>query len=80
MQLEQGQNLQANAGIDAEQVRNFVQNRFVHDVFRGKKHRPKNCHIPMVDTAGNQYLYRPGQKIKPVKPSWNLFTSPAIFY
>jgi hypothetical protein len=74
--IDQGQNLQVNAGIDAEQVRNFLQNRMVHDVIPNAQ----NCHIPMLDTAGNQYLYRPGQKVKPIQPYWNYFTGNAIFY
>jgi hypothetical protein len=76
MALDGGQNLQANMGIDAEQVRNFVQNRLIHDVI----HKSKNCHMPMIDTAGDQYLYRPGQKIKPSRLYWNIFTGAASFY
>lgn len=80
--VDYGQQLQANAGIDAEQVRNMVQNRLIHDMkFLPRKWRnPENCHIPMLDTAGQQYLYKPGQQIRPVKPYWNLFSSPATFY
>jgi hypothetical protein len=74
--LDYGQNLQANAGIDAEQVRNFIQNRLIHDVI----HKSQNCHIPMLDTAGNQYLYRPGQRIKHAQPFWNIFSGAGIFY
>ena len=82
MPLAAGQYVQANAGIDAEQVRNFVQNRLIHDmIFLPRAWRSrKNCHIPMLDTAGHQYLYSAGQKIRPVSPYWNAFTSPAIFY
>jgi len=76
MALNKGQTLQANAGIDAEQVRNFVQNRLVH----GMINKAKNCHIPMLDTEGNQYLYRPGQKIRPPQFYWNVFTGAATFY
>ncbi len=76
------QNVQANMGIDAEQIRNFVQNRLIHDmIFIPKKwHKSKNCHIPMLDTEGNQYLYKPNQKIKKPQPYWNLFTGTALFY
>jgi hypothetical protein len=78
--LNYGQTVQANAGIDAEQVRNFMQNRLIHDVIPKRKHYLKNCHIPMVDTAGNQYLYKQGQIIKPAKPYWNVFTGAGSFY
>lgn len=69
-----GQYLQANAGVDAEQIRNTLQNKALHDVL------PKNYHMPMIDTAGNQYLYRPEQKIKKSKLYLNGHTSPNIFY
>jgi len=82
MYLDQGQNLQTNIGVDAEQVRNFVQNKLIHDlVFIPRKwFKPINCHIPMLDTAGNQYLYNPGQKIKKPEVYWNVFSAASIFY
>ncbi len=82
MALDHGQTLQANMGIDAEQVRNFIQNRMVHDVtlMFSKKHQPKNCHLPMLDSKGNQYLYRPSQQIKPAELYWNIFTGAASFF
>ena len=82
MALDQGQNFQANLGIDAEQVRNFVQNRLIHDmIFIPRKwFKPINCHIPMLDTEGNQYLYNPGQKIKKPELYWNVFSGAAAFY
>jgi hypothetical protein len=69
-----GQYLQANAGVDADQVRNVVQNKFLHSVL------PGNYHIPMIDTTGNQYLYRPGQKIRKAKPFLNVYSCPNTFY
>ncbi len=77
-----GQYLQGNAGVDAEQVRNVVQNKIIHDMpFIPKKwNRAQNLHIPMVDTAGHQYLYRPEQKIKRAKLFLNAHTSPNVFY
>ncbi len=80
--VSNSQNVQANLGIDAEQVRNFVQNRLIHDmIFIPKKwHKSKNCHIPMLDSEGKQYLYKPNQKIKKTQSFWNLFTGTSIFY
>lgn len=77
-----GQYLQANAGIDAEQVRNAVQNRFIHDMplVPKKLNKAQNLHIPMIDSAGNQYLYRKDQKIRKPKLFLNAYTSPNIFY
>ncbi len=82
MALDGGQNLQANVGVDAEQVRNFVQNCLIHDmIFIPKKwNKSKNCHIPMLDTENNQYLYKSSQKVKSPLPYWNIFSSAATFY
>ncbi len=77
-----GQNIQANVGVDAEKVRNAVQNKFIHDLkFIPKKwNKAKNCHIPMLDKNGNQYLYLPNQKIKPAKLYWNIYNNANLFY
>ena len=77
-----GQFYQANAGVDAEQVRNFVQNRLIHDmvIIPRKWFTPTNCHIPMIDTNGNQYLYKPGQKIRKPRPYVNFGTDQSVFY
>jgi hypothetical protein len=76
------QNVQANFGVDAEQVRNFVQNRIIHDmVFIPRKwFKPINCHIPMIDSTGNQYLYKPGLKVRKPEFYWNFFSNQAAFY
>ncbi len=73
---------QANIGVDAEQVRNAVQNRVIHDlIFLPKKWRSsRNCHMPMLDENGNQYLYKPGQKIRKPAAYYNLFLNPLLFY
>lgn len=77
-----GQYLQANAGIDAEQVRNAVQNRFIHDMplVPKKLNKAQNLHIPMIDSTGNQYLYRKDQHIRKPKLFLNGYASPNIFY
>lgn len=82
MYADQGQNLQANLGVDAEQVRNFVQNKLIHDlIFIPRKwYKPINSHIPMLDTEDNQYLYKEGQKIKKPELYFNLFSNAALFY
>jgi hypothetical protein len=79
---EYGQYLQANIGIDAEQVRNGVQNKLIHDMpFIPKKwNKAQNVHIPMIDDQGNQYLYHTGQKIKKPSLFLNGYTSPNVFY
>ncbi len=79
-QVGYAQILQANVGVDAEQIRNAVQNKFIHDLqlIPGKK--SKNCHIPMIDDKGEQYLYKENQKIRPAKLYWNVFSNANVFY
>jgi hypothetical protein len=76
------QQAQVNLGVDAEQVRNAVQNKFIHDlVFLPVKWRSsRNVHMPMIDDKGNQYLYKEGQKIKPASLYLNGFLNPSVFY
>lgn len=80
--LGYSQNAQVNAGIDAEQVRNAVQNKFIHDMcFIPKKWtKTKNCHIPMLDETNNAYLNGEGQKIRKPKVYLNAFTNANVFY
>jgi hypothetical protein len=77
-----GQYLQANAGVDADQIRNVVQNKVIHDLpFIPKRlNKAQNLYIPMIDTTGKQYLYRPGQKIRKAKPFLNAYTGANVFY
>jgi hypothetical protein len=76
------QNAQLNCGVDAEQIRNAVQNRFIHDMplIPKKWKQAKNCHIPMLDKNGNQYLYKPDQKIRNPKVYLNVFSNANVFY
>ena len=76
------QNVQANIGMDAEQVRNVVQNKIIHDMrFLPKKWiKHTNCHIPMLDDKGNQYMYGADQKIKPAKFYFNMGCNEGLFY
>jgi hypothetical protein len=74
--------LQLNAGIDAEQVRNLVQNKLMHDLYFIPKvwQKTRNCHIPMLDQQGQPYLYEPGQEIRAPRLYLNAFTNPGLFY
>jgi len=76
------QNIQVSAGVDAEQIRNAVQNKIFHDmVMLPKSWRPKtNCHIPMLDRKGDPYLYKEDQKIKQPTLFLNAFINPSVFY
>jgi hypothetical protein len=76
------QNVQANIGIDAERVRNVMQNRFIHDVgfIPASWFKRYNCHIPMIDDKGEQYIYKEGQKVKKPEVYWNVFSNANLFY
>jgi hypothetical protein len=76
------QTVQANIGIDSEKVRNAMQNKVIHDMCLLPKSWFKryNCHIPMLDEKGDQYLYAPDQKIKKPAIYWNIFSNANLFY
>lgn len=80
--LGYSQNAQVNIGVDSEKIRNAVQNKVIHDMkFLPKKWiKHQNCHIPMLDDKGNQYLYLEGQKIKPAKFYFNIGSNQGLFY
>jgi len=63
------QNLAVEIGIDAEQIRNYLQNRLVHDSkwLNNPKRGIINPHIPMLDLNGKPYLYLPNQSIRKPK-------------
>ena len=71
---EYGQYLQANIGADAEQIRNALQNKVVHTLF------PNNYFIPMIDSVGQQYLYKKGQVIKKPRLYLNANLNANVFY
>lgn len=71
---EFGQYLQANAGADAEQIRNVIQNKAMHTIFT------TNYHMPMINDNNKQFLYRKEQHIKKPKPFINVYSNPQLFY
>lgn len=79
---EYGQYIQTNIGVDAEQIRNVMQNRLIHDMpFIPKTwNKAQNLHIPMIDKEGNQYLYQKNQTVREPKIYFNGYSSPNIFY
>lgn len=76
------QNVQVNVGIDSEKVRNTMQNRLIHDVgfIPASWFTRYNCHIPMIDDKGEQFIYKPDQKIKRPVFYWNIFSNSNLFY
>ena len=77
-----GQIFQGSAGIDAEQVRNFFQNKLVHRFFfsPSKERWRGGADLPMIDAQGKMYLYKKEQKIRRPGVYLNLFSNPGIFY
>ncbi|MBK8492497.1 MAG: hypothetical protein IPL49_16820 [Saprospirales bacterium] len=72
--LPYGQVATAGLGIDAEQVRDFFQNRLVHDLrfVPRKLNRAHNPHYPMLDTNGCPYLYEEGQEVRKARLVWQV--------
>lgn len=78
-----GQTISAAAGIDAERIRDCMQNKLIHDMVflpRSWLKKSRNCHIPMLDENGNPYVFRNDQKIKKSKIFLNAGLNEPIFY
>ena len=71
------QTYQANIGVDSERIRHAIQNRFTHDLLIG---HGINAHVPMLNDEGGQYLFKEGQKIKPIEFYLNGFMNSGLFY
>ena len=76
------QQARLGAGIDADQIRNIIQNRFMHDgiLHKLKKKNPDNYHFPMIDDKGDLFLYKEGQKVRKPKPYINAFLNPDLIF
>ena len=76
------QSLRVETGIDAERVRNIVQNRLMHDMYLWpeKWNKARNLHIPMVDTEGKAYLFEEGQTLRRPRLFLDLSANPSMFY
>lgn len=73
---------QVSLGIDAEQIRNFVQNRMIHDMYFLPKNwtQVRNAHYPMLDQQGEPFLYQPEQQVRRPRPYFSLGLNPTLFY
>ncbi|MFK7948463.1 MAG: polymorphic toxin type 23 domain-containing protein [Saprospiraceae bacterium] len=76
------QQVSTNVGIDAEQIRHALQNRFIHDLpFIPKGwNPPRQPHIPMVAEDGKPYLYQEGQVIRKARFWGNVNMNMPYFY
>jgi len=73
---------QIGAGVDADQIRHIIQNKFLHDViFLPKKFSNKNnAHFPMISQDGKMYLFEKTQKIRKPIPYIQTQLNPSLFY
>lgn len=76
------QQVSMNLGMDAEQIRHVLQNRFIHDLpFIPKGwNPPRQPHIPMVAVDGQPYLFQDGQEIRKARFWGNLNVNAPYFY
>ncbi len=60
------QHFTTSIGIDSEKVRNFFQNKIIHDMYFLPKSliKSQNLHVPMLDDNGEPYLFENGQVLK----------------
>lgn len=65
----------ASIGIDADQIRNALQNKAIHE-----NKLLQNAHIPMIDSEGQQYLYREDQTIRPAEFYLQFLGNNGLFY
>ncbi len=80
--LDGYQTIQGRLGIDAEQVRHFLQNKVMHDMYFVPEPlmATKNLHIPMLDAKGNAYLFDAAQTIRPARFFFSAAMNPSLFY
>jgi hypothetical protein len=76
------QYLAAEIGVDAEQIRNFFQNKLIHDskLLPLNWNDVKNPHIPMLCSDGCPYTYQDGQKIRKPRIFFQSSLNNSIFY
>ncbi len=77
-----GQNAGVHLGVDAEQVRNLIQNKVFHDMYflPSFMKNPKNLHIPMKMEDGKDYLFDDNQEIRNPKLVWQLSMNPNLLF
>lgn len=86
MQLQQvfpyQQTVRYDLGIDSEYVRHVLQNVVIHDMYYvpDRINLAKHPHIPMISDDGTQYLFRAGQKVKPLLFYGQLGLNNTVFY
>ena len=72
--------VRAELGIDAEQIRHAVQNKFMHDGVLPLTVKSNNPHYPMLQQDGSPYYFLEGQKVRKPKPYIQLSTNQIALY
>lgn len=76
------QNIRIRLGIDSERIRNFVQNKVIHDMpFLPKSwivH--ENPHIPMISKTGEAFLFQEDQELRASKFFYTFGANEPSFY
>jgi hypothetical protein len=81
-QVNMGQIVRAELGVDAEQVRHVLQNRLIHDAFLLPKkwNKVQNRHVPMLDVNGFPYVFLENQQIRKPRFFGEIHLNPALFW
>lgn len=77
-----GQIAQLGIGVDDERIRNFVQNKMMHDMYfcPPRWTTVRNIHFPMLDCDGEAYCYKKEQELKPMRLYYELGVNRSRFY
>ncbi len=80
--LPYDQTLSAGLGVDDERLRDFWQNRVIHDMYfvPAEWNKARNLHIPMVADDGSLYLYLPDQKLRATHTFYQVGVNSAYGY
>ncbi|MFK7806225.1 MAG: polymorphic toxin type 23 domain-containing protein [Saprospiraceae bacterium] len=73
---------QIGFGVDDERIRNFVQNKLMHDMYfcPASWTTVRNLHFPMVDCEGEAYCFRKEQELKEMRLFYEAGVNGGRFY
>ena len=73
---------QLGLGVDADQIRNAVQNKLIHDMYfiPSFMNSAENPHIPMIDRHGKLFLFKEDQQVRLPRFFYSLSANGNLFY
>jgi hypothetical protein len=74
------QTVRAELGVDADQIRHVVQNKFMHDGVLPLVVKSDNPHYPMLQQDGSAYYFLEGQKVRKPRPYIQLSANQLSLY